>query len=242
MKKIVIIADSLSLPRPKDLGDIPYEETYPYLLDLALRAELGNQAPIVMEKGKRARTITEVINDWKEYVTWRRPEVVIVHTGIVDCAPRVFLPKQQAFVDSIRINWIKKLILSFVRKYRRNIIKLFPNKVYTPLETYKSAVVELTDLAKLDGVKALIFIKTVTPPDDLEYRSPGFHKNVNIYNKALDQVRANPGVYLIELDNIFHESGNLEKYILNDGFHLSVEGNRVLAKQLVHLLNSISLC
>lgn len=239
MKKIVIIADSLSLPRPKELGDIPYEGTYPYLLDMGLRTKLGNNAPVVMEKGKRARTITDVKNDWVEYVSWRKPEVVIVHVGIVDCAPRVFLPQQKVFVDRIRVLWLRKLILHFVKKYRRNIIRLFPNRVYTPFDFYKATVQHIIELAMQDKIKALIFINTISPPDSFEYRSPGCQKNVEMYNKILYQATLNKDVYLIDINKIFSEGGLLDKYITNDCHHLTVEGNKVLAIHLQNLLLDI---
>lgn len=239
MKKIVIIADSLSLPRPESHGNIPYEETYPYLLDVSLRNQLGTNAPIIMEKGKRGRTITEVVDDWQEYVSWRKPDIVIVQAGIVDCAPRVFLPNQRDFVGRIRIRFIREILLKLVSKYRRMIIKTCPNKVYTPLPIYRDAATKLTELAKQDNVQALIFINIVFPPDFLESKSPGFQENVRLYNEALEQCKAKPGVYVVDLNGLFREQGNAEGHLLYDGHHLSVEGNRCLAKHLEYIVTQL---
>ncbi len=239
LKKIVILADSLSLPRPEHLGDISYEETYPYLLDVSLRNLLGKNAPVVIEKGKRSRTITDVATEWQEYVSWRKSEIVIVQVGITDCAPRVFLPKQRAFVGRIRVRAIREMLLKFVHKYRRQIISASPNKVYTPLQQYRDTVAKLVELARQDGVKALIFVKIVFPPDFVESRSPGLQENVRLYNNVLDQIKSRPGVHVVELNELIQNQEDSESHILDDGEHLSVQGNQLLAKHLEKLVSDI---
>src|SRR5918992_220711 len=104
--KIAILADSLALPREDVGGDEMLEVTYPYLLDQSLRRQFGANAPLVYERGMRRRTIEYVLDDWNEQVELKKPDVVIVHVGIVDCAPRVFLRREGAFVANIRIAWV----------------------------------------------------------------------------------------------------------------------------------------
>ena len=91
--KIVVMADSLAMAREGETN-VAYETTYPYLLDQWLRQRFGSRAPLLIERGMRRRTIEYVLDEWYELVDLRKPEVVIVHVGIVDCAPRVFLRRE----------------------------------------------------------------------------------------------------------------------------------------------------
>ena len=111
--KIVILADSLALPRENVGGEDLLEATYPFLLDHSLRQRLGAAAPIIFERGMRRRTIEYVLDEWNELVKLRKPDVVIVHVGIVDCAPRVFLRREASFVANIRFAWLRNRILKF---------------------------------------------------------------------------------------------------------------------------------
>jgi lysophospholipase L1-like esterase len=235
-KKIVILADSLSLPRPENLGNTPYEETYPYLMDISLREQMGINAPIIIEKGKRSRTMPDVAADWNEYVSWRKPEIVVIQVGITDCSPRVFTTRQRAYVERIPARFIREILLKFVRKFRRQLIAASAPKVYTTLQQYRDTVTKLVEWAERDCVLALVFVKIVMPPDSLEKRSPGSQENVRLYNNVLDQIKSKHGVYVIELNDLIHNQENAGSYIIEDGQHLSVQGHRLLAKHLEHLV------
>ena len=76
--KISILADSLALPRPPGEGDLLLEETYPYFLEHLCRQQYGINAPIVMEHGKRFRTIDQVVEDWPELVIVKQADIAIV--------------------------------------------------------------------------------------------------------------------------------------------------------------------
>jgi acyl-CoA thioesterase-1 len=235
-KKILILADSLSLPRPETHGNIRYEETYPYLLDVSLRERMGKDAPVVMEQGMRSRTITDVANDWQEYVTWRKPEIVIVHVGITDCAPRVFSAGQRSFIERLPIPFVRRVLLWAVHRYRRQIISLRPPKVYTPFARYRDTLNQLVEWRQRDDVRALVFVNIVEPPDALEQRSPGLQENVRRYNEVLGQLKSRPGVVVVDLNELIHHQGRGEDFLLSDGQHLSVAGNKLLATQLGQLV------
>jgi lysophospholipase L1-like esterase len=238
-KKIVILADSLSLPRPENLGNTLYEETYPYLLDVSLREQQGVNAPIIIEKGKRSRTMPDVASDWKEYVSLRKPEIVVIQVGITDCAPRVFTSKQRTYIERIPSKFIREILLKFVHKFRRQIIASSQPKVYTPLVQFSETVAKLVEFAERDDVSALVFVQIVMPPDSLEIRSPGLQENVRLYNNVLDQVKSKLGVYVIEFNELMRNQKNKESYLLDDGQHLSVRGHQLLAKHLEHLVTKI---
>jgi len=240
LKKIVILADSLSLPRPKkDIGNIRYEDTYPYLLDISLRKKLGHEAPIVTEKGKRYRTITEVAADWREYVTWRKPEMVVVQVGITDCAPRVFSSTQRSKIERIRPLFLRTILLKLVHRYRRNIIESSRTKVYVPIEEYRETVARLVKLAESDNVRLLVFVKIAVPPAFVENRSPGLQRNVLLYNSVLEQYKDSRGVHIVDLNEVFGTEEYMDEFLLEDGQHYNAEGSRLVAQHLEKLAISV---
>src|SRR5262245_43716680 len=111
LAKVLILADSLALPR-EGSDDIPYETTYPYLVEESLRQHQDGPLPVVLERGMRRRTIEYVLDEWFELVELRRPDLVIIHVGIVDCAPRIFLRRERQFVENLRWIWLRERILS----------------------------------------------------------------------------------------------------------------------------------
>ena len=225
--KIAILADSLALPREDVGGDELLEVTYPYLLDQSLRRQFGVNAPFVYERGMRRRTIEYVLDDWNEQVELKKPDVVIVHVGIVDCAPRVFLRREGAFVANIPIASVRNRIFKFTHDHRKAIVQR-RRKVYVPLWRFEKLVGEVVQKARNTS---LVFINIIDPPDSLEERSPGFQKNVIAYNRVLAEQTKHSWVSLIDLNQMMHDAGGSSALTI-DGIHLNESGHILLAQKL----------
>jgi lysophospholipase L1-like esterase len=237
--KVVILADSLAMARPESEGDIRDDATYPSLLDRSLRRKFGASAPILIERGTRRRTIELVLADWPELVELKSAEVVIVHVGIVDCAPRVFMRLEHDLVNRLRPKALRDAILRFVHKHRRSIIRMRP-RVYVPPERFRRHVQEVIELARTSAVQSLVFVNILSPPPELETRSPGFQKNVSVYNQILEESVRGERLSLIDLDRMIREAGGTEKLTI-DGIHINEEGHALLARSLEeHVLNFIA--
>ena len=237
--KIAILADSLALPREDVGGDELLEVTYPFLLDQSLRRQFGANAPIVYERGMRRRTIEYVLDDWNEQVELKKPDVVIVHVGIVDCAPRVFLRREGAFVENIRIPRVRDRILKFAHDHRRAIVQR-RRKVYVPLWRFEKHVQQVVQKAREAAVTSLVFINIIDPPDSVEERSPGFQQNVIAYNRVLAEQTKHAWVTLIDLNRMVHEEGGSGALTI-DGIHLNERGHILLAQELErHVLDRIN--
>jgi len=237
--KVVILADSLAMARPKSEGDIRDDATYPSRLEQSLRRQLGADAPIVIERGTRRRTIEFVISDWPELVDLKLAEVVIVHVGIVDCAPRVFMRLEHDLVNRLRPTALRDAILRFVHKHRRSIIRMRP-RVYVPPERFRRHVQEVIELARASAVQSLVFVNILSPPPELEARSPGFQKNVSVYNQILNECVRGERLSLIDFDQMIRDAGGTEKLTI-DGIHINEEGHALLARVLEeHVLNFIA--
>ena len=228
--KIAILADSLALPR-EDVGDEELLElTYPFLLDQSLRRKFGAAAPIIFERGMRRRTIEYVLDEWNELVELRKPQIVIVHVGIVDCAPRVFLRREASLVANIRLAALRDRIFKFTHDHRRRIVE-FRRKVYVPLPRFEQLVQQVVEKARAANVKSLVFINIIRPPDSVEERSPGFQSNVIAYNQVLQEQTRHNFVSLIDLNRMVHDGGGPEALMV-DGIHLNERGHMLLAQEL----------
>ena len=228
--KIALLADSLALPREDVGGEELLEVTYPFLVDQSLRQKFGAAAPIIFERGMRRRTIEYVLDEWNELVELRKPQIVIVHVGIVDCAPRVFLRREASFVANIRFEWLRNRIFKFTHDHRRRIVEL-RRKVYVPLPRFERLVRRVVEAAREAEVKSLMFINIVRPPDTVEERSPGFQSNVIAYNRVLRQQTKHDFVSMIDLNSMVYEHGGPEALMV-DGIHLNARGHSLLAQKL----------
>jgi len=234
--KIAILADSLALPREDVGGEELLEVTYPFLLDQSLRRQFGADAPIIFERGMRRRTIEYVLDEWDELVVLRQPQIVIVHVGIVDCAPRVFLRREASFVANIRWGWLRDRIFRFTHKHRQKIVQ-FRRKVYVPLPRFERLVEQVVQKVGANEGQSLVFINIIRPPDWMEARSPGFQSNVIAYNQVLQRQTRHAFVSLIDLNRMVHDEGGPEALMV-DGIHLNERGHALLAQQLETQINT----
>jgi lysophospholipase L1-like esterase len=226
--KVAILADSLALPRGPADGDLRFEATYPFVLHQRLRAKFGDEAPYVIDRGKRLRTMEDVVYDWGEFVELTKAEVVIVQAGVVDCAPRVFLPREHKFVEGIRSESLRNAILRFVNKHRRALVLMRPDRVYVPVPRFRRAVEAVVKKARDCKVGLLVFVNIVIPPGEIEYRSPGFQKNVTIYNRIICEQADGKAIHVIDTNSIMSRHGGPER-LTSDGVHLTGEASNLLA-------------
>ena len=227
--KIVVMADSLAMAREGETTTA-FEATYPYLLDQSLRRRLQSEAPLVIERGMRRRTIEYVLDEWYELVDLRQPEVVVVHVGIVDCAPRVFLRRERQFVENLRPALLRESILRNVHRHRRAIVKM-RNRAYVPVDRFNALVGQVVAKAKESKLRSLVMVNIITPPGEMEERSPGFIRNVRIYNEILETHAQADGVHLIDMDGMIKAAGGVEQFTV-DGIHLNETAHAMLAGEI----------
>lgn len=231
------MADSLAMAREGETN-VAYETTYPYLLDQWLRQRFGSQAPLLIERGMRRRTIEYVLDEWYELVDLRQTDVVVIHVGIVDCAPRVFLRRERQFVENLRPGLLREFILDKVHRHRRAIVNL-RQKVYVPPDRFNALVAQVVAKAKASKLRSLVMVNIITPPAEMDERSPGFIRNVGIYNEILKTHAGANGAHLIDIDRLIKERGGVEQFTV-DGIHINEAGHKLLAREIEkHILSLI---
>lgn len=232
--KVVLLADSLALPRGADWGNVAYEETYPYVLDFALRSRYPDRQVVLMERGMRFRTINAVLDDWKEFVELRSPDILIVHVGVVDCAPRVFSAAERRIVSSALPSPLRSMLLKFVHRWRSQIIRVRSDHRYVTEADFQRAVRKLVSPAASGTPRLLVIVNILSPGDDMESRSPGYRANVARYNAML-AAEAGGAAELVDYNKLVSDKGGVDRLTV-DGMHPNREGHRLLATALLNAI------
>ena len=119
---IVILSDSLSLPRVDIDETILLNESYPYLLE----QKIGHDMKII-NRGTRFAT-TDLLKNFQylfDNLLIYSPNTVIVQMGIVDCAPRLFSPLFRSLINKIPNKITRDLFILPFKKNRRFFTKYF---------------------------------------------------------------------------------------------------------------------
>ncbi len=227
--RIYLLADSLALPRPSLNGsrELACEDTYPYRLRSKLES-LQNEKIAGIDficNALRFRTMPEAASFWWE-VELFRPTMVIVHIGIVDCAPRVFSRGQHWFVNGIRPIRLRNSILAFVERHRRSLISISPGKVYTSPANFESSASSIAQRSSEANVK-LCFVSIAPTDERLSFRSPGIQENIRKYNEILRKVANEWHASYVDLHSAVCTTK--EEFLLADGHHLGLGGHILLA-------------
>lgn len=230
--RIVILADSTALARAKSAGNIPYENTYPYLLEQSMKERFGADGPTFIERGMRSRTIEDVVKDWYDEVELKNADIVIVHVGGNDAAPRVFLPHEREFLETIPFGWLRNQIFLWEKKYKRHLIRLIPNRVNVPLRRFRQKVAETIERASHSKLTRLILVNIVPINHRLEYLCPGIGKNTELYNRVLAEQASHPKVTVVNVRDLVPRHGGINRVILEDGMHLTRYGHQAIASEL----------
>lgn len=209
-KRILVITDSLGLPRLLPQL-VKYEETY-----ISLLQKNGFEVVNLSIGGGNIKLLVEQ----SEYYRAFFPNIVIVQSGIVDCAPRAFRKFELDFlVKSRLIKLLGGKLFYMLRKYR--------SITYTSKSTYESQLRIL--LNKFPDAK-FIFIGILKPMNEYERIVPGIKKNILVYNDILRGI--NEAIY-IDLSS-FPSDG-----IQSDFHHLNAKGHNEVYQRLKIILDRV---
>ena len=118
---------------------------------------------------------------------------------------------------------------------RRQILSKDPlAKVYTKPKKFEEAMISLR--TKIEGLPFLV-IPIVIPiviHEKLDVKSPGIRSNVNEYNRILGDIWENFVPPWLLLDE-----GQRSNCFADDGYHFSVEGNRMVAESLGKVIGGL---
>ena len=221
-KKIIIIADSVSMPRP----GVPYEDTWIYRIkkefphyDFIDRSARGsNSARLVTEGGGGADLLESY-----------RPHMVILQFGMADCAPRLFDKKSMEYrlVSRVLPGGLRTRYIDHVKKHRvRN-----PGITDISPEGFRNNVTAYLERARSISAKVII-IPILPPSEEYMRKSPHVRENVDHYNEIFrEAARKFPHVRIVEpFLNEADMSG-----IWVDELHIGAKGAEIIFSALKHV-------
>jgi lysophospholipase L1-like esterase len=215
-KRIVIIGDSLSMPRPDE--GITLEDTYSYLL---------NKSFEVINTSKRANDTKLQIHEQNvlDDIYYLNPDIIIIYLGIVDCAPRLFSRNESRLI-SLLPNKLRKIIINFFSKYRLFFTKL-RNIQYVKKDSFKRNIEFLLNLCNQKNIIPILINIGNTNKDNIA-KSYNFKKNINAYNNILNNLSKSKNINLIDVNII-----KLQSKLLNDGIHINKDMHEKLYYQII---------
>ena len=239
MKRIVVLGDSLALPRKEGVDNLNWEETWPYLLERKLKLKFVEIE--VINCSKRARLMTTLLgHDFKEHILFKDPEIVILQIGVVDCAPRIISLKEKAVLNHrLFPSFIRRKIIAYRKRNKREITKQTPlAKVYTPPRVFESALKQFfsrVDQEYSIQKKRVIVLPILANIHFMQKSSPNYGDNVLHYNQILQQVSVNVKATFV---NIAHSFNRDADNFCSDGYHLNEKGNRSIAEVLSEVISN----
>lgn len=199
--RVLFLTDSLSLPREGDGEVVKYDETYISLL----RQEFSNH--VIVDCAIGGATIWDLFKQ-SFYYKFFEPDLVVLHCGIVDCAPRAFTAFEQKVLNKLGLR--PKGLTRFLRKNRG--LKL------TSKPKFEKLTLRLKN--QFRGVP-LYSIGILPASADYEKKVPGITESVKLYNQLLSRQ-----FHFIDNSDFLWEG------ILSDHHHLNRLGHKAIAEKL----------
>ncbi len=225
-KKIMIITDSVSMPRP----GILYEDTWISLLknrfssyDIMDRSGRGSTSKRLVTEGGGGADLLETY----------MPAVVILQIGITECAPRLF--KKHGFENFL----IKRIIpgrfipdyIKYVKRRRgRN-----PEITEIPPQEYRRNISNFAERCEKINCRLLI-IKILKPTSLYLAKSPHVKQNIDLYNRIIVEIADEYSC--ITLLNPLEDIESID-HLCVDELHINKEGHRIYYKKISDSLSFI---
>ncbi|WP_316763092.1 SGNH/GDSL hydrolase family protein [Pedobacter aquatilis] len=211
-KRILIIGDSLCLSRNKP-EIVGLTDTWPYVLN-------QNKEFEIIQLGIGGAAI-KTLYDQAQYYEGSNPEILIIQSGIVDCAPRALGWLEKEIINSSRL-------LSFIvnRFMPINLMRRYRGLTYTNKANYKK---NINEFIKKFSKSKIIFIGILPASNEYEKLLPGISNNIKSYNKIIKEEIINKGLFL-NADNIPMEG------IMSDHHHLNAMGHKWLSEEIINMI------
>jgi len=213
MKKVLVITDSLGLPR-KTPETVRYEETWVHQLSRHFTVH-----QISIGGGTINDLFTQI-----EYAKMFEPDFTVIQSGIVDCAPRALTKLETTLLNKYYLT--RKLLKTIMRPKVLNFLRRQRKKTYTSLSSFEKQVADFCIIFK----GKLFWVGIVPAAAAYEQKVPGITTNVQRYNAA---IKKHLGESFIDLD------GLPETHVMTDHIHLSKEGHAHVYEKLIKVIPNI---
>ena len=208
-KRVLILSDSLPLPRVDKEEIIDFEATYPFML--------SQEGIFVQQVSLAGGTIDKILQQ-AVYFSNTKWDLVILQSGIVDCTPRPFGRYERVVLNMMVLRWPRikptiKKIASYLRRKR--------GVVYTKQVVFTEHIIALKNMFINQNILSIPIVAST----ELSNRINGLSINISNYNRILSSE-----LTMLELNL-------LDDYAFTaDGHHLNRKGHSVIYNNLMEQL------
>ncbi|HOT44768.1 MAG TPA: SGNH/GDSL hydrolase family protein [Spirochaetota bacterium] len=222
-KKIIIIADSVSMPR----HGVAYEETWIHMLKREFPAY------DIMDRTARGSTSTRLVTEGgggADLLESYMPDIVILQIGMAEAAPRLFDKRglEYALVSRYMPPRLRQRYIEYIKKRRVRS----PEITDVAPEQFRKNITAFFERAKMISAR-IILIPILPTTDEYARKSPHAPKNVERYNAIYRETAA-----LFENVTIVDpfRPGIDINAISIDELHINPEGSKLVFNALKPLL------
>lgn len=216
---IVILGDSLSLPRPED--GIDDTDTY------AFKIAKNN---IVLNKSQYGNNTKKQLSRINADVMGTHADIYIIQLGIVDCSPRIFSYRERKLLSALSL-YFSRIIKKYIEYKTKNRFKKTQRKkiVYVTLSQYVKNMNDIINtIQKHNDVKKIFLINIAYPSESLKRKNYDIENIIKQYNNSLDEFKND----LIMIVDLFSYTKNNADALLQDE-HISIKGHNFITKSIL---------
>lgn len=240
MIKLALYGDSLACPRQ---GIVRSNERYFALIENHIRDKNKTEYLELRDRAIGGATLDQLFSAYKEDNTYYDlpGDYLILHSGIVDCAPRPIDDETRSKVNRLP-GFAKKAAIRYIHKNRAQLIeKNNGGFVRTDPMHFKKTLLSFLEHASANYKQ--IFIINICPTNSkIESHSPGLSKNILEYNEligsAINELRSK-NMQLIDIHKFISSQDNINSYIVEeDGHHIHPATHQYIATEIIRLLET----
>lgn len=224
--KIMIITDSVSMPRP----GILYEDTWISLL----KNEFSSYD--IMDRSGRGSTSRRLVTEGgggADLLETYMPALVILQIGITECAPRLF--RKHGLENFLMKRIIPRRFIPDYIKYVKRKRGRDPEITEIPPHEYRSNILNFAERCEKINCRLLI-IKILKPTSLYLLKSPHVKQNIDLYNSISAEIAGEYSCTTI-LDPL-PDIGNID-HLCVDELHINRDGHRIYYEKIRKTLNLI---
>lgn len=200
--RMVVVGDSLGLPRPHRMNNYNPNETelavhYKHTYSSIIAKEWKESSIEVINRSQRFYTIKDIYNQFADHLFFYEPDVIVLQAGIVDC-------------------WFREQL---------------NGRQMVPILEFEGYVNKIIELMKLRPKVKMIIVGICPTSMKMEKQYPGILKEIIEYNKIYRGVSDNCQIFYLDMEK-YIQPDNPHQYLLPDDHHLNREGNRLVATEL----------
>jgi lysophospholipase L1-like esterase len=233
---VQLYSDSLALTRP---GVVGFGERYIDIFEQWLGSASG-QRVFLINRARRGNTIDklyEVYLEDDEYLPEQR-DILILHEGICDCAPRPVAPTVRRLVSKLPGS-IRKKVISWIHHNRARLLNGGFRYHLTDEKEYRQILTQWLTHAR--DKYAGVYVLNIAPTNaGTESHSPGLGASIETYNRILasviEEVAGKDGnIKLLDVHGaiLSDPEGPDACIVKEDGHHITRRGHMVIGKLLI---------